>query len=366
MKWIVLSMITLLFSILVACKSVDAQTQPKLVEVSNELVTVKGANYVFREEGLLSFSRFSEETLNAPLKEAMFNADKARTNSGVRLLLSTNSSTIRLTLMPLNGENRGAEFAVLQNEVQTEIFTFKGDKAKQDMVLEISNQYRGEATLFEITLPSFANVGLKKIELDEGTALLPITDKEQAIYLAVGNSITHGVGQGSATFLTYPYLLAKAKNYDYYNLAVGGAKISPAIAHMTSELPQADVITILIGYNDLMFNDKTVDDYSASYLSYLKEIRRNQPKANIYCITLTHTRATENERTGVTPNEFRIALKHLVYQLQSEGDGRLHLIEGEKITSEANLRTEVLTDKVHFGIEGAALFAKELEQIIQK
>jgi lysophospholipase L1-like esterase len=63
-------------------------------------------------------------------------------------------------------------------------------------------------------------------------------------------------------------------------------------------------------------------------------------------------------------DSYRKALKHLVFQLQSEGDSRLHLIEGDHITSEANLRQDVLSDKVHFSIEGAALFAKELEQLI--
>ncbi|WP_439183353.1 hypothetical protein [Carboxylicivirga taeanensis] len=105
-----------------------------------------------------------------------------------------------------------------------------------------------------------------------------------------------------------------------------------------------------------------MNEFTGAYLSYLKEIRQNQPKANIYCITLTHTRAEGNERTGVKPNEYSRALKHLVYQLQSEGDRRLYLIEGDKITSESNLRPDVLSDKVHFGIQGAAMFANELAE----
>ncbi|WP_430816517.1 SGNH/GDSL hydrolase family protein [Carboxylicivirga sp. RSCT41] len=363
MKWIILATILVVLNTTVACKSADAQSAMKPVNVTDKLIEVKGANYVFRDDGLLAFSRFSEETLDAPMNEAMFNADKARTNSGIRLKFKTGSSLVRLTFKPMPGQNRGCEFAVYQNEEQTDVFNFKGDRSKTKMVLEFKNAQASE-TLFEVTMPSFANVALVDMELEEDAPLMPVDEKDQPVYLAIGNSITHGVGQGSATYLTYPYLLSKEMGLDYYNLAVGGAKISPAIARMTAEMPQADIITILIGYNDLMFNDKSVDEYSSAYLSYLKSIRHNQPKATIYCITLTHTRAVANERTGIKPDEFRTALKHLVYQLQSEGDNRLHLIEGDKITSEDNLRADVLSDQVHFGIKGAALFAEELAKIV--
>ncbi|WP_430809544.1 MULTISPECIES: SGNH/GDSL hydrolase family protein [unclassified Carboxylicivirga] len=362
MKSIILTTIMVVMTA-VACKSPGAQGAMKAVDLTSKWIVVKGANYVNRDEGQLTFSRFSEETLNAPVSDAMFNADKARTNSGIRIFFKTRSAQVCLTFKPMQGQNRGSEFAIYQDSVQTHVFNFKGDKAKEFMSFKFENS-SGDETLFEVTLPSFANVALVGMELDEEATLLPVAAQNQPVYLALGNSITHGVGQGSATFLTYPYLLAKALNFDYYNLAVGGAKISPAIARMMREMPLADVITILIGYNDLMFKDKSVEEFSQSYLAYLKEIRHNQPKANIYCITLTHTRARANERTGLTPEDFRIALKHLVYQLQSEGDTKLHLIEGDKITSEANLRPDLLTDKVHFSIDGAALFADTLSKII--
>jgi len=365
MKWIVLTSLFWVFSFLVSCKHAEAQSIFESFDVKDELIQVKGANYIFRNDGMLSFSRFSEATLNAPVNEAMFNADKARTNSGIRLFINTNSSKLRLTFKALNGINRGAEFAVYQNGKQSSVFTFKGEKAKTEMVFEVDNERGHEASLFEISMPSLANVGLVKLELIKGADLLPVPHEKQAVYLAIGNSITHGVGQGSATFLTYPYLLAKSKNWDFYNLAVGGAKISPAIARMTSEMPKADVITILIGYNDLMFNDKSPEAFAEAYLRYLKTIRHHQPNAEIYCITLTHTRAVANDRTGVKPEAFRMALKHLVYQLQSEGDTRLHLVKGQDISSEANLRADVISDKVHFSIEGAALFAKALYELVK-
>ena len=217
-----------------------------------------------------------------------------------------------------------------------------------------------------MVLPSFCHVALTELSILGPSKLSACTAEKRPIYLAIGNSITHGVGQGSATFLTYPYLLARKLNVDYFNLAVGGAKISPAIAQQLAEMPQADIITILIGYNDMMFDSKSVKEYVAAYTKYVKTIRTHQPNAKIYCISLTHTRASGNVRSGVVPEEYRVALKQLVDKCISKGDNKIVFVAGDAITSEANLRQDLLKDKVHFSIEGARLFADALYRIIEE
>lgn len=158
--------------------------------------------------------------------------------------------------------------------------------------------------------------------------------------------------------------MAKNLNADFFNLAVGGAKISQAIAAMLKDLPKADLITTLIGYNDLHFNNKSVIDYISDYKKFLLEVRSNQPDARIYCIGLTFTRSTGNQKTGVVPDDYRNALKTLVSSMRKKGDNKLFFITGDSITSVKNLRQDFPKDKTHFSIEGAALFAEELEQII--
>ncbi|MBI9062004.1 MAG: SGNH/GDSL hydrolase family protein [Marinilabiliaceae bacterium] len=340
------------------------QTEAKKVQLNNPNIHVKGANYVFPSADKLHYCRFSEATLTAPLAEKLFNSNKAITNSGIKIQFKTASRVVKLTFTPQDGDNRGSEFAVLQNGEMTGTYDFKGNAGKTDMLLEITNAHAGQATLFEVVLPSWANVAVTQMNIDAHSELKPITPQNKPIYLALGNSITHGVGQGSASYLTYPYLLAEKLGLDYYNLAVGGAKISQPIAAQTAEMPQADIITLLIGYNDLFFNDKTVEQYTSSYRDYLTEIRKNQPKATIFCISLTHTRSTYNPETGVVPDDYRLALKTLVEEFQSNCDHNLVFVAGDAITSEENLRQDKPADKVHMGIEGAALFADELASII--
>lgn len=343
-----------------------ATTQAKDIPLNHPDIHVKGAHSVFASTKQLHYCRFSKHTLEASTQNRLFNPDKAITNSGIRLLFKTASPFVNLTFTPQAGDNRGSEFAVLQNGEMTGTYEFKGNNGKTNMRLELTNTTPEKKTLFEVVLPSWSNVALTRMEIDDNHDLAAFTLAKRPIYLALGNSITHGVGQGSASYLTYPYLLAEKLDVDYYNLAVGGAKISPAIAAQTAEMPQADIITILIGYNDLMFNNKTIEAYTSSYRDYLAEIRKNQPKATIFCISLTHTRSTGNCKTGMVPDDYRLALKSLVKEIQANGDDNLVFVAGDAITSEDNLRQDQPEDKVHLGIEGAALFADELYHIISQ
>lgn len=334
------------------------------ISLDNPNIQVLGSNYVTRDANKLTFSRFSEACLNAPPKERMFNSTKAKTCSGIRVQFVTKASEVKLTFSPQDGLNRGAEFAVLQDNQMTNTFAFNAKQSSQEMELHISSKSTQTETLYEVVLPSFCNVALTELKLKEGS-LSTYAAPQKPTYLAIGNSITHGVGQGSATYLTYPYLLAKKLDVNYFNLAVGGAKISQAVAQQLEEMPQADMITILIGYNDLMFDSKSVEEYVSAYTKYLTTIRANQPKAKIYCISLTHTRASGNSKTHVVPDDYRKALKHLVQDFKQKGDSNLVFVAGDAITSETNLRQQPLKDKVHFSIEGASLFANELYKIMK-
>jgi len=221
---------------------------------------------------------------------------------------------------------------------------------------------------YEITLPSFSNPKLKSLTLEDGSRLEKVDRSNKKVYVAIGDSITHGVGQDSATHLTYTYLLANKLDMKYYNFAVGGGKISIPVGRQLKDIKKIDLITILIGYNDWVFDGKTPTTYTAKYRKLIEAIRVNHPETEIHCITLLYTRNTKSRKTGTTyqPADYRNALISLVKELQTEGDKHIHLIKGDSITSEKNLRGPAMPkDMVHLGIKGAAMFAEELAKIIQ-
>ncbi|MBK3519237.1 sulfatase-like hydrolase/transferase [Carboxylicivirga marina] len=335
------------------------------VRLDNKNIHVLGANYVTRSSNELSFSRFSDKTYHSPNEVRMFSLANGRTNSGIKLLFKTASNKVSLKFVPAEGTNRGAEFLVLQDGQFDNTYKFNNSMSKGEMVLDLTNKFTGQSTVFEIVLPSLINLKLHQLIVDEGADLEVFTPDKKPVYLAIGNSITHGVGQGSASYLSYPYLLAEKLDYNYFNLAVGGAKISQAVAEQTSEMPQADLITILIGYNDLVGFGKTPEDYKKDYRKFLKTIRKHQPNATIYCISVTYTNTKKGKKTNYTPDDFRKSLNELVAEF-SRDDNKIIFVEGDKISSKENLREDNPKDPVHFGIKGAALFADELYSIIAK
>jgi len=177
----------------------------------------------------------------------------------------------------------------------------------------------------------------------------------------LGDSISHGTGQDGYGHKTWPFLLSRKLEMELFNLAVGGGKIAVPVGEMLEDWEQIDLITILIGYNDLHFDGKTPEQYREKYNELLDTIRKNHPETKIVCITPLYTKKPISKKTGNTIDEFRAELTELVAE---RNDPNLILVEGDKISSENNLRSDNPKDPVHLSIEGAALFADELFQIL--
>lgn len=330
------------------------------ISAHDERIQVLGTKYVTSTEVGLKFQRHSEDVLGLPAKELGLNPSKARNTSGIMLAFQTDSATTAARFHVLEANYMGSAFGVFENGEL--IKEYKYNPKTTETVLEFTSKSAG-TSLFEIALPSFANVEFQGLEIDDGTKMEKNPALDHRVYVALGDSISHGVGQDGATHKTWPYLLSRKLNAELFNLAVGGGKISVPVGRMLSDWEQIDLITILIGYNDLHFDGKTPEIYGQTYDELLDAIRVNHPETKIYCITPLYTKTPVSKKTGHTVDEFRETLATLIQQRQAS-DKNLYLIKGDKITSEKNLRAANPKDPVHLGIEGAALLADELALII--
>ena len=345
-----------------ACLSLSSLAQQKIAP-NNKTLTFKGTQYVTASKDRVSFSRFSPELMEMTTKDLGFQTKKALTTSGVRLLFSTDSSTITCDFTTsAKEENRGADFAIFANEKMIKEFTFQKPKTAK-MQLTFKAPKTGFNN-YEITLPSWANASFTGLGINDSSTLKPYT-YDKPIYVAVGDSISHGVGQRSATHLTWPFKLSRQMNADLYNVAVGGGKISLPVAQQLSTWDKIDIMTILIGYNDWCFNGKTPEQFKLDYKAFLDTIRTKHPSTKIFCISPLYTRTTESKKTKQPIQPIRQVVYDLVAQRQAAGDKNIFLIKGETLTSEANLREDQKSDPVHLGIKGADMLAKELQQIIK-
>ncbi len=336
----------------------------KFISALDKKFYFEGVKYIKKTDNGIIFRRFSDEVLKLRPKVSGFNPKKATGTTGIKIFFKTDSSKITLFFKPVeNSLNQGAQFGVSINGKWFKSFNF-WRKAK-DFKFTIEPDSGKKVNEYEIDLPSFADVEFSGIEINNQAKLYSIKRKKKKVYVALGDSITHGRGQKSSSFLTYPFLLAEKLNYELYNLAVGGGKISVPAGEMLKDWNKIDLITILIGYNDLHSAGKSIDRFKNEYNKLIDAIRKNHPKTPVFCISPLFTRKPVSKKTGINIVEFRKVVENIVQQRRQNGDKNIYLIKGDEITSEEFLRTD-RPDPVHLSPKGASMLADRLYEIIVK
>ncbi len=338
----------------------------RLILPNDSKIKINGAKFSKYSDEMVDLQRHSDYLLSLPKGESLLNPEKAKTTSGIIISFLTNSSKIKTSFKMLSGEQRKGLFAIYAdgNLISTKTMLAGGDSL---INIDINSPNPGSEIKYDLTLPTWNNLAFTGLEIDAMADLLRINEAEKPLYVAYGNSITHGTGQ-NGTNETYAFKVAEKFGWELYNAAVGGGKTSKALADMIRDnFDNIDYITILIGYND--YNSSGIDtvEYKSRYNAVLNSIRETHPATAIFCITQTYTRQDTSKTTGLPIDDFRTALANLVRGRQKQGDDNLYLIRGEAITSAANLKDPAVSkDPVHFSIEGAVLFADSLAEKIRE
>ena len=63
--------------------------------------------------------------------------------------------------------------------------------------------------IVEVVLPSWHGIDFLGLELADGYTLEINENLNRPVYVAIGDSISHGTGQGSVSYKTWPFLLAR-------------------------------------------------------------------------------------------------------------------------------------------------------------
>lgn len=208
---------------------------------------------------------------------------------------------------------------------------------------------------YAIVLPSYAAVDLVRLALAPGHGLLPLPPDARPVYVAMGDSITNGLGQQSASHLSYPFLLARRFGWQLVNLGVSGARTGQALAP-TVQGRRVDIVTVAFGFNDWYWSDAPLADRLAAYAALLDGLRSLQPQARIVAISpLATTTDARQARAPYSLAALRAGQRRLVEDARRRGDLRLHLLDGEALSAPA-----MLVDGIHLSVEGAAAYAGRL------
>lgn len=309
----------------------------------NANLRYNGVLYSIVTEAEAELHRYSEDYLKHGM-DGTVSLEKARTQPGISISFKSNSPVLKLKFAELeNSDIRKRRFSVFKDGILAYDHI-------SDLEFILANPAKDTAE-WEVYLPYFSGVKFLGLELSREYELykLPVEDKAQ--YIAIGNSITHGVGQ-SGTLDTYPFLVANSLGFRHINLATGGSRISTEILRNFSEIsPQ--LITILWGYNDVN-QENALEDVLPVYDSLVNELCSRFPQADIYCILQTYTttvvgRKNENNRIDSLRSWTRSSVENLQLTYSN-----LYYIDGEDyVRSEDDLK-----DRVHLNVEGARKLAE--------
>lgn len=335
-----------------ALLSINAQTLH--IPANDPNIAFRGVLYPIKTADSVVLNRHSIDFFEKA--KGFFSEQKGRTQSGIVVSFKTASPTLKVDFKKRDDAQRNPPFfAIYKNHV------FQENQTSHPLTLVSGTT---EPTTWDIVLPIMHGVHFTGLELESGFSTLPLATENKKQYIAIGNSITHGIGQMNvASDATYPYILAEKMGWRMYNLAVGGSTITPLIADQTTPI-KADEITVLWGYNDWNTN-KNMTTLSTDYQTLLTKLRVYHPKANIYCIMPTFT-------TSTTPkyhppvlyssiDTLRNTERRVVEKLIAKGDKKMYIIEGSELTDASDLN-----DVVHLNTKGAASFAQKLTEIIQR
>ena len=325
-------------------------------------VFVQGCKYPERTPEGLHPRRFREDVLKMPMSELGLNPKNATNTAGMALTFATPAKRFEAKFRILSINWMGARFGLYENGRFVKEFAFSR-RDPREVGLEIVSKDSGCST-FEIVLPSYADVIFEGFDGAVPLKPVPAEVRDKKVYVALGDSISHGMGQHGASHATWPFLLARELDCEGYNLAVGGARVSVPVARMLEDWDRIDLITILVGYNDLHASKKSPEQFAADYDKLLAALRVNHPESAVYCITPLFTKKPLEKKTGHTIDEFRSAMADVV-ERRRKTDPKLFLVRGEDLTSVADLREDSPQDPVHLGLKGAAHFAKEMAKEIR-
>ena len=281
------------------------------ISPTNSNLIFEGVNDVDVSESKATLYRFKKEYALDEVS-GYYLQKRAGATSGVKLRFKTNSPKIKAYFQEntsISDDLFWHTFDVFKNG------EYQFDSQGWEIEMENPSQEMAE---WSITFPTFSNAEFLKLEIINGFSL-SIISKNKPVYVAIGNSITHGMGINTySTRLTYPYILADSLGYELYNWGIGGSKIYDGVLSNFSTGLEPDLVSILWGYNDVHYSGS--DAYLANnsfpqYETILTTLLNDYPNACVLAILPTYTTNPTNT-TARTIDSLKNGQLEIIQQLQ--------------------------------------------------
>lgn len=310
-------------------------------------IWVQGAERIVPSDGGTAFERMTPALLefwSAPEGKRL----RARSTSGVRLVLRTDSRRVAIsicfagTARPFHGLD-----VVVDGEAPRRVGPPDGEA--QPWFGEVFVQEHRRLRSLEIWLPHASEVLLEALEVEDG-ALLEAGSRPGKVWIAIGDSITQGMLASSPT-RTYAAVAARAAGLGLHNLGVGGETMQEEVGRLCRPI-RGDLATVAFGIND--YNQgMSLGEYARRARALLDGLLEGRPRFPVAMITATPCLRESRPETVAAPlEEYRRVAREVVARYPS-----VRVLEGtELIPADENL----FADGIHPNDAGMATYGKAL------
>lgn len=279
-------------------------------------------------------------------QKALFHPDlavRASTQAGIRLAAVSDTRSLAGRILPVEN-NQKLDLYVdgmllgTADLAASETFAFDDLPAGEKLI--------------ELWLPQRGDFALKQLEIDNGASFKPYRDNRLR-WVTYGSSITH-CGEAASPSMTWPGVVARARNLNHVNLGFGGQDhLDILMACLIRDMP-ADFISFGAGINICGSSSMNARTFGSSVIGFARIIREKHPHtpmavmSPIYCKGYDDSRKTN--LVEMTLPAYRQAVHDAVEALKSCGDENVFYVDGLELLSHD--MTLFTADEVHPTADG--------------
>ncbi len=286
------------------------------VSATCDFIDIPSNHSNLRFDGVLETEMNDDTTLFYRFKKSYSTNDASQSTSGVQVVLRSASPIVKAHFFidrdRTSNSTYWSSFAVYKDGTLVQ----ENEYHKHEVEIELTMEHlTGGIAEWVITLPAGSAAELIKFEIIDGYTLESVPANEKPVYVAIGNSITQGVGTGTFhTKDTWPWIVADSLDYQLHNFAIGGSSVTDAVLTNFESTITPDLISVLWGYNDVHYRDgwdaNVLENKTfPNYRSLLEGLLTQFPEACVTAILSTYTtnmahgthsstRTIENLRAG--------------------------------------------------------------------
>ncbi len=313
-----------------------------ILEQNNVSDFFSGLDHIHIDKGYHYLYRLNSDLIQYYKTLGEVKSIRARCSAGVSCCFKTQSNSLELSYLSLEGARRYYSFDLYVNKLFVKSIEGKTSENEQTIAIDFEheNSLESENTI-ELYFPQSRVLGISKINIEDATPI----EKIQKTYLALGDSITQGMDAVKPSS-SYAVQLSRHIEHSLVNHGLGGHIFDEKSVSPLAKQP--DLITIAYGTNDFSAI-KSEAELKHNIEQYFKKVIDTFPNCPTYVLTPIWRGDERN------PNAYSAKIRDIRRFIQdSAQNNQLEVIDGLELVPN---QSSFFVDGVHPNDEGFLHYA---------